>query len=236
MIFDVVLAPSEVDGACLAGRAVAVVDVLRATSTIIEALSNGARAVIPVDTVENAVRAATGIGRDEVLLGGERQGRLIDGFDLGNSPLEYSASRVAGKTLVMTTTNGTRALLAGSAGARCVVAAFLNVTAVVDALADEEDVVLLCAGRAGRFALEDAACAGLIGRRLVERRPLEPTDGGRAAIALAGRLGKSPDGFLRETAAARNLHRLDLDRDVEFCATLDRYTCVPEMHDRRITV
>jgi len=234
--FDVVLAPAELGAARLAGRTVAVIDVLRATSTIVEALASGARAVIPVDTVERAVRTAAEIGRGDVVLCGERGGLPIEGFHLGNSPLEFNPPKVNDRTLVMTTTNGTRALLAGSAGERCMVAAFLNLAAVTEALLDEEDVVLLCAGRAGRFALEDAICAGLIGRRLVERRPLDPTDGGRAAIVLAGRFGESPDGFLSSTAAARNLLSLGMAGDIEFCGMLDRHTCVPEMRELRITI
>lgn len=236
MRFDVVLAPAELQAARLGGRTIAVVDVLRATSTIVEALANGARAVIPVDTVERAVRTAAEIGRDNVVLCGERGSLPIEGFHMGNSPLEFGAERVGDRTLVMTTTNGTRALLAGSAGGRCLVGAFLNLAAVAEALLDEEDVVLLCAGREGRFSLEDAICAGLIGRRLAERRPLDPTDGGRSAIVLAGRFGESTDGFLGRTAAARNLIGLGMGRDVEFCGMLDRHTCVPEMRDLRITI
>jgi 2-phosphosulfolactate phosphatase len=228
-----VFTPGEVDGAKLAGRTIVVIDVLRATSTIIEALSNGARAVIPVDTVERAVRTAAEIGRDEVLLCGERGSRPIEGFALGNSPLEFTADRVAGKTLVMTTTNGTQALLAGAAGRRCVIAAFLNASAVTTSLAEEEDIVLYCAGREGRFALEDAVCAGWIGRRLAERGGMRGTDSARAAMGLALSLGRPPLRFLRRTAGGAQLRKLGLSRDVEFCAVIDRHGRVPEMRDRR---
>jgi len=230
---DVVFTPAEADAAKLAGRTVVVIDVLRATSTIVEALANGARAVIPVDTVERAVRTASEIGRGDTLLCGERGSKLIEGFHLGNSPLEFTAEHVAGKTLVMTTTNGTMALLAAGAARRCVLGAFLNATAVTAALAEEDDAVLLCAGREGRFALEDAVCAGWIGRRMAQRGRTRATDSARAAMRLASRLGRPPLRFLRRTAGGAQLRRLGLGRDVEFCGAIDRHTSVPELRDRR---
>ena len=236
MTLDVVFTPNEIEAAKLAGRVIVVVDVLRATSTIIEAMANGARAVIPVDTVEKAVRTAAEIGRAEVMLCGERGTKPIEGFPMGNSPGEFTAEKVAGKTLVMTTTNGTPALLAGASGKRCLVAAFLNAAEVTATVKDEDDVVIVCAGRAGRFALEDAVCAGLIGRRLSAIRPLRSTDGARAAIRLASRLGNPPLRFLRRTAAGAQLRTMGLARDVEFCGSLDRYAHVPELRDRRIPI
>jgi 2-phosphosulfolactate phosphatase len=233
---DVVFTPGEVDGAKLAGRAIVVIDVLRATSTMIEALSNGARAVIPVDTVERAVRTAGEIGRNEVLLCGERESKPIEGFQLGNSPQEFTPERVTGKTLVMTTTNGTQALLAGEAGRRCLIGAFLNARAVTQTLVEEPDVVLFCAGREGRFAMEDAVCAGLIGRQLAESCSIRGTDSARAAMRLANSLGQPPLRFLRRTAAGWQLRKLGLSRDVEYCGVLDRYARVPEFRDRRITL
>jgi 2-phosphosulfolactate phosphatase len=230
---DVVFAPAEIEAAKLAGRTIVVIDVLRATSTIIEALSNGARAVIPVDTVERAVRTAAEIGRDEVLLCGERGAKPIAGFQLGNSPLEFTAERVAGKTLVMTTTNGTQAMLAAGAARRCMIGAFLNADAVTAALAGDDDVVLLCAGREGRFALDDAVCAGWIARRLAQRGSVRRTDGTRAAIRLASHLGKPPLRFLRRTAHGAHLRRLGLGRDVDFCGEVDRWQSVPQLRDRR---
>ena len=236
MKLDAVFAPAEIEGSRLTGRAIAVIDVLRATSSIVTALANGARAVIPVDTVERAVHRASEMGSDDAVLCGERGSRPIEGFRLGNSPAEFSEANVRGRTLVMTTSNGTRALLAGSAGSRCIVAAFLNVSAAATALADEEDVVLLCAGRVGRFSLDDAVCAGLIARRLAARDGVESSDGALAAIVLAAEWGDSIGGMLRSTAAGRQLESLQLEGDVAYCGTLDRYAHVPEMNAGRITL
>src|SRR5688572_25556818 len=126
MKVDVYFAPTELTDRSLAGTVVAVVDVLRATSTIVEAIANGARAILPAADMDDALRLAQTIGRSEVLMCGERGARKIEGFDLGNSPLEFTSEVVADKLVVMTTTNGTRALIAGQTADRCIVAGFLN--------------------------------------------------------------------------------------------------------------
>ena len=236
MNLDVLFSRAEIEGTKLAGRTVAVIDVLRATSTLIEALAHGARAVIPVDTVERAVRTAAEIGKGDVLLSGERGSLPIEGFHFGNSPAEFTEERVSGKTLVMTTTNGTAALLAAASAKRCVIAAFLNADAVASALGDGDDATLICAGKEGRFALEDAVCAGLIARRMSAAKRVRGTDSARAAMRLASRLGHPPLRFLRRTTAGVQLRNLGLSRDVDFCGLLDRYGHVPEMRDRRVTL
>lgn len=167
MKLDVVFTPGEL-GASVGQRTVVVIDVLRATSTILEALVNGARDVLPVESVEQAVRKAQELGREQVILCGERDVERVEGFDLGNSPLEYVPERVRGKTLVLTTTNGTRAILLGAGGTDCLIASFLNATATAERVVrSATDVLILCAGREGRFSLEDAVCAGVIDRKSV---------------------------------------------------------------------
>jgi 2-phosphosulfolactate phosphatase len=140
----------------------------------------------------------------------------------------------------MTTTNGTRAILLGSGGARCLVGSFLNAGAsAAELLAAEADVLLLCAGREGRFALEDAVCAGVIARELrrrLERSRIEMNDAARAALLLAQRFAGRLPSFLPRTAAGRHLVRLGRHDEIEFCATLDRYDTVPRVQDRRITL
>jgi 2-phosphosulfolactate phosphatase len=237
---DVVFTPAELGGAGVGQRTVVVIDVLRATSTVLEALVNGARDVLPVESVEQAVRKAQEIGRDQAILCGERDVERIGGFELGNSPLEFVPEKVAGRTLVMTTTNGTRAILLGSAGNRCLIGSYLNAHATAAALAQGgNDALLLCAGREGRFALEDAVCAGIIARETLRldgsRRP-EMNDAARAAALLARRFGDRLPEFLPRTAAGRHLVRMGRRDEVEFCATRDRYEQVPRVQDRRITL
>lgn len=235
MTLDVAFTPTEVDKTRLQEQTVVVIDVLRATSTIVEALSNGARAVIPVATVEAARETAAGLDGD-VIVCGERGGVAIDGFDLGNSPREFEPATVEGRTLVMTTSNGTDALLAAEPAAAVLVGSLLNASAAAAAAAQSDDVLLLCAGRQSRFALDDAVCAGLIARRLAERTSTTLTDGTRAALVLAGRYDEAPGGFLRHTTAAESLRGVGLLEDVAFCEMLDRHAVVPRMRNRRITL
>lgn len=225
--------PAELPGG-VSERAVVVIDVLRATSTITHALVNGARSVLPVGGVDEAARKAEQIGRDAVTLCGERDTQPIRGFDLGNSPLEFTAERVAGKTLVMTTTNGTTALLAAAGATRCYVGSLLNLTALAERLVEEQaDTLLLCAGREGAFAAEDALCAGRLLR--IMRRAL-PQLVGNDAAAAAWRLARnsSTPRILGRSAAGRRLRELGRVEDIAFCAQEDRYDVVPVFDEHRI--
>ncbi|MFW5952261.1 MAG: 2-phosphosulfolactate phosphatase [Gemmatimonadota bacterium] len=242
MKLDVCFTPGELVGLELAERVV-VIDVLRATSTIVEALANGARAIFPVATADDAARIAQNIGRDSVLLCGERRGLPIEGFDLGNAPPEFTEERVSEKALVMTTTNGTRAFLAvaerqagiGEANGTSVLAAsFLNLAAVTGRLSDGGRVAVVCAGREGRFALEDAACAGLLIRSLESATSLELNDAAVAARSLAGDPARIP-ALLAGTAAGRRLTEIGREEDLAFCGEVDRRTVVPRFQDRKIT-
>ena len=168
------------------GAHVAVVDVLRATTTIAMALANGAAGVIPVAEPEDAIALGNRLGRDRVLLCGEREAMRIAGFDLDNSPASFTEAALAGKTVLITTTNGTRALHAVANAASVRTAALVNRTAVADALAHEDgDVVIVCAGDANGFALEDALGAGaLVDTLLTLIGDVELCDGARAAALL----------------------------------------------------
>lgn len=235
---DVFFSPGEIKRS-LAGRVVAVIDVLRATSTIVEALANGARTIFPAASMEDAVSLAQALGRKEVLLCGERRARRIEGFDLGNSPLEFTREAVANKTVVMTTTNGTPALNAGSASERCVVASFLNLSAVADDLSQrDERIVLLCAGREGGFSLDDALCAGALIRALRARRrePVRLNDAGLAAAALERRYRRRLATIISHTRAARQIVDAGLSEDIAYCLTEDRHGVVPVMSDRQVTL
>ncbi|HSJ25871.1 MAG TPA: 2-phosphosulfolactate phosphatase [Longimicrobiales bacterium] len=235
MRLDVAFTPGEVRNAGQRPMVV-VIDVLRATSTITNALANGARSVLPVGTVEDAARTAERIGRDAVVLCGERGCEPIRGFQLGNSPSEFTADQVAGKTLVMTTTNGTPALLAAHGAQRVYVASLLNVSAVAARIAAEtEETLIICAGREGAFAMEDALCAGLM-IRLV--RKVTGRVGGNDAALASVRLARSSvtPGQLARTAAGRRLHELGLGQDVKFCAQQDLHEVVPVLGEHRITL
>jgi 2-phosphosulfolactate phosphatase len=237
MKVDVYFAPTELTDRSLAGTVVAVVDVLRATSTIVEAIANGARAILPAADMDDALRLAQTIGRSEVLMCGERGARKIEGFDLGNSPLEFTSEVVADKLVVMTTTNGTRALVAGQTADRCIVGGFLNLSAVANELnAAGKPVVILCAGRDGSFSLDDALCAGSLIRAMQGSRKLrtELNDGAVAAAALERRYRAHLSAVMRRTSAARQIIEAGHEPDIAYCLTRDRHDVVPVMSDRQI--
>jgi 2-phosphosulfolactate phosphatase len=236
---DVYFTPGELAASELSSRIAVVIDVLRATSTIVEALANGARAIYPTQTADDAVQLAQVLGREDVLLCGERRGLKIPGFDLGNSPLEFTADRVAGKVLVMATTNGTPALSTCAGAKQVVIASLCNLDAVVAELAGAgEDVAVVCAGRERRFALEDALCAGMLARRLRERLQRAPRTNDAAAVAmtLARRASRRLEGWLQRSAAGRQLREIGLGDDVTYCATVDRHAVVPRLRERQITL
>lgn len=197
------------------------IDVLRATTTLTVALDHGARRVVPLASTAEAIAL-----RDRepgTLACGERDGRIVEGFDLGNSPAEYPASRVAGRTLAFASTNGSLALRAIARCRRRLAAAFVNAGAVLDALSGEAEVLVVCAGKLGRFALEDAACAGWLCARLAARGAV--LEGGAARLVAATAPGDAA-GVRRAVEGSshgRYLRTLgpEFVADVAFCAGLD---------------
>lgn len=236
MKIDTYFTTAEVDPQALAASVVVVIDVIRATTTMTEALANGARAIYPTASTEDAVRLAQSFGREDTVLCGERKGVKIEGFDLGNSPREFTAEAVRGKRLVMSTTNGTRALVAGAEGERLLVCALTNLGAVARTLADCERVAILCAGRDDEFSIEDALCAGALISRIGDAADGPPrlNDASRAALVLATSLQPNR-AVLADSAAGGVLSEIGLIDDLEVCADVDRHGIVPEMKDRAIT-
>jgi 2-phosphosulfolactate phosphatase len=230
MIIDVILTPAELPALAERdlGRMVCVVlDVLRATSTIVTALQNGAAAVIPVSEISEALE--TGRRRPDVLLGGERKGvkiRTAEGeFDFGNSPREYTPEKVRDKTIVSTTTNGTRALRA-CAGARLVLAAsFLNLGATVNYLGEKrfEHVLVVCAGTGENLALEDVLAAGALCESLLDiGAATELSDSAQIALAAFEKAQWNLPGTISKSVNARRLLAIpELSDDVEFCLQRD---------------
>jgi len=237
MKIDVHFTLTGVDPATLADATVVVIDVVRATTTIVEALANGAGGVFPTASTEEAVKLAASLGREDALLCGERKGVRVEGFDLGNSPGEFSSDVVTGKKLVMSTTNGTRALVTAAEAELVVVCAFTNLGAVSNFLSSAEDLVIVCAGRQDHFSYDDALCAGHLIRRILDALDEEPElgDAAMAARTLAGRIEPSR-AFLSRTAAGRGLAAIGLENDLDLCVEVDRHDIVPEMRDQTITV
>lgn len=232
----------EAEPAVVQEAVVAVVDVVRATTSMVEALAHGARSILPTAATEDAVRLAGSLGREDTLLCGERKGVKIEGFDLGNSPAEFTSEQVSGKRLVWTTTNGTAALAAVREAPRILVAALTNLRAVSDALAESEQVVIQCSGRGNRFSIDDALCAGHLVRLLVAGKSAETdpegprlNDAARASLALARAVAPSA-AFLATTAAGRALAEIGMAEDLEICAQVDRHAVVPRLVDQALTL
>jgi 2-phosphosulfolactate phosphatase len=234
-IVDVVWVPAELERLDIAEWSVAVIDVIRATTSILTALESGADRVIPAATDEEARRAYEELPAGTGLLCGERRGVKIEGYDLGNSPLEYADPSVSGKTLIYRTTNGTPAMRRAMAGRRLRLACFKNARATSDALVEDLEassagrgIVLVCAGRLGRVSMDDAWCAGhLVERVRAERGPVGLSDAARSAGQLARSLGPPTAARLAETSAGRALGLLGLADDLEVCADLDASRVVP---------
>ena len=221
----------------LTGSTVVVIDVLRATSSIVEALVNGAQGVYPARSTEEAIKLASSLGRDDALLCGESRGRMIEGFDLGNSPLEFSAASVAGKRLVMSTTNGTPAFFLAEDGVRVLCCSFTNLRAVASELLEADSIVVLCAGMEGLFSLDDAVCAGALAQCIRSDIGCEVTlnDAAMGAIemALTFRINSH---FLASTTTGQRLIEIGCREDLDLCAEVDRHSAVPEMKNRVIQV
>ncbi len=236
MKLEVFFTPDELAGAEIRDHVAIVIDVLRATSVMTQAIASGARAIYPAGSMEEAVRLGQNLDRSELILCGERRGLRIEGFDLGNSPLEFTAEAVGDRTLVMATTNGTPAMVAASAASRVYAASFLNLGAVVRAIGDAEAVTVICAGREKRFALEDVICAGMLAERVMKgRADVEVNEAATAAIALARALGTDLEAMMRDTAAGRQLIDIGQEHDIVYCAGVDQLDVVPRLEDRRIT-
>jgi 2-phosphosulfolactate phosphatase len=227
---DVVFTPDLLPFSDLTGKTVVVADILRATTTITFAVANGATAIAPVLTPEDAFRLAT--DQPNTLIGGERGGMKVDGFDLGNSPREYTEAVVSNRQIVLTTTNGTRTLQACRAAERVLVGSFLNLRATVNRLAQVEgELVFACSGREGGFCTEDTAFAGACVAAL---GGTQVTDAAETAKILYQTHHNDLFGMLRNCYHGRSLASIGLGEDLEFCAQMNLVDVVPHLVDGRI--
>ncbi len=240
MRIDVVFGAAAVLPGDVAGRVVGVIDVLRASSSIAAALANGAKAVIPLVSPDEVVMQAKAFERGDVRLAGERRMMPVPGFDLGNSPREFTRDAVEGKTVLLTTTNGTPAI-ASTQGARdVVIASYVNYTAVLTmlraALRGGTDITLVCAGQERQFALEDAGCAGRLVNNVAKRLASVATNDAAQACALIDRkYGDQVVRLLEASAHGRALAEAGFADDLAACASIDAFSVIPLYQERQIT-
>jgi len=224
---------AHLDELHLREKNVVVIDVLRSSTTIVTALANGAREVIPVASVENAVKISGSLFGDVTLRGGERQGKIIDGFNLGNSPLEYSQGTVQGKSIIYCTTNGTVAIVKAKYARNLVIGAFVNLSKVVEFIRElDQDVMIICAGNQlafGNFSLEDTVCGGMIIDEVIRMKghDIEFTDGSTAAHMLYKKHSKSLGKMIRSSSHGQYLKELGFSEDLELSARIDAFPVLP---------
>lgn len=229
------LLPDLVEPQQLAGKTAVVIDVLRATTTVVTALAHGAREVLPCLEIADARAKAAQF--ENPLLGGERGGLRIEGFQLGNSPAEYDERTVRDRTVIFTTTNGTRAMMRCKLAKRVLVAAFVNLSAICRELTGEREVEIVCAGTDGHVTREDTLLAGAIVDDLSQLTdlPLQTNDQADIAAdawrsAVGQMTGRSLLGqALRASLGGRNLIEIGHENDIDLAAEIDRFDLVAEL-------
>ena len=239
MRLDVFFTPNQVKVPDTQGRLVIIVDVLRASTTVATALGNGAKTVIPLEGPDEVISRSKEFARSQTLLAGEQKMHPISGFDLGNSPQAFTPEVVEGKTILITTTNGTRALL-GVQGARdIVIASYVNFTAVLAmmkvAASSDTDIAIICAGEEGSFTLEDAACAGRYVRAIPKRAALAVNDAAAASVLIEKKYGDNIAKVFKESTHGQALQSAGFGDDLAAAAEVDSYPVVPIWQDRQIT-
>jgi len=222
------------------GKICVVIDTLRATSVMITALNNGCEQIIPVAEVEQAMELKASMGESRTVLGGERNAQKLAGFDFGNSPLEYVETAVFGKTLVMTTSNGTQAILKAREAATMYMGAMINATTVAKALVSlKQDAVLLCAGTAGRFSIDDAVTAGYIINRIMKckgKQTIKLDDLGFVCLGLYDQNKKDLNALVSNASHYTLLKDLGMQDDIDYCLTPDTVNVLPRCEDGRISL
>ncbi len=221
----------------LRGKSAVIIDVLRATSTIITAVSNGAKKIIPVADMEGASRIARTMDANDFLLCGEKDGITIEGYHLGNSPQEYNPETVVDKTLIFNTTNGTKAIKKANLANRIYIGAFLNQQRILNAMKEHDDeVVLICSGWRGRFSLEDTLFAGsLLYHFFGGELPYKTKDGAKIAFSLFERYKEDLEETIAKSDHAYRLQNLVPEGDIAFCCEIDKFDVLPGMRDGLIT-
>lgn len=227
MKVDLIISADDIKQEKVIGKTIVVIDMLRATSVITTAISNGCNAVIPVLTIEEAIEIARK-DRKKYILGGERKALKIEGFDCANSPLEYKRSVVENKTLVITTSNGTRAIK-GSLGAKDIfIGALINAKAVANKLLNiNNDVVIVNAGTGGQFSMDDFICSGyIINCLLKEKQDIELADISKTAYYV---YKENPDilEFIKYASHYKRMEELNLKKDLDYCCRKDIIDIVP---------
>ena len=235
MKVDIVPCYTELDREEISNKVVIVIDVLRATSTIVTAIKNECSYVIPVESIEYAKKFKV-VLEEGCLLGGERNAVKIDGFDFSNSPLEYSKEKIKDKSIILTTTNGTRAIKKSDTAFKVLIGCFLNSSKVIDrAISFDRDIVLVNAGTNGKFSMDDFICSGYLVKLMKDKvKDVELTDIAYTAYYMV----ENEENFvktIRSAAHYRRMMDLGLEADFDYCMKKNIIDIVPEYKDGKIS-
>ena len=229
MKIDIIISADDIIESKIKDKIVVVIDMFRATSVIVTALSNGCKEVIPYLTIEETLEAASNLSRENYILGGERKAVKIEGFDLSNSPLEYTENTVKDKTVLITTTNGTRTLTESVCAKRVFIGAMINAKAVAQKLLEvNEDVVIINAGTNGNFSMDDYICSGyIINEMLNHDKDLELTDIAKTSNSIY-EANQDILSYVKQATHYSVMKSLKLDDDIQYCVKKSIIDIVPE--------
>ncbi|MBU2493854.1 MAG: 2-phosphosulfolactate phosphatase [Bacteroidetes bacterium] len=229
MKINVLLSPHNVDELYFSKKTTVVIDVLRATTVIITALENGAREVIPVISVDFAMKVSGNAFGGQTLLGGERNTTKIEGFNLGNSPSEYNSETVIGKSIILYTSNGSKAIVKAKFSENLFICSFKNLKAVAAHLAKlNNDIEILCAGSNGMFCIEDTVCAGKLINEICDvSNDVELTDAAKASVVLNDSSGDSIFEMLKKSEHGQKLISNGFEDDLNECAEFSVSDVIP---------
>ncbi|QGU93999.1 2-phosphosulfolactate phosphatase family protein [Clostridium bovifaecis] len=235
MKIDIIISVDDIKKEKIKGKTVVIIDMLRATSVIVTALANGCNDVIPVIDIEEAKRLAS-INREIYILGGERNSVKIEGFDFSNSPLEYVRNIVKGKTLIITTTNGTKAIH-GALGAKSIlIGALINAKAVAQkAIELDNDLVIINAGTHGEFSMDDFICSGYIIDCILNNSDTKLSDIATTAHYVYTQ-NTDMINFLSKANHYNFLVNLGLEKDIEYCCKKDIIPIVPQCDSNSFSI
>lgn len=236
MRIEVIPFAAAIDNNTVENKTVVVIDVLRATSVMITALKNGAKEVLPTVTIEDANLVSQSLKPGSFLFCGERNAKKIEGFNMGNSPLEYSPEKVKNKTIILSTTNGTRALHACGRAKEIFIGAFLNVKAIVKKVKNCDTLVLACSGTNNKFSLDDGMCAAIIIDELSKVNTILLDDLGRTLLQNWRNSSRNLNEILKACFHLNYLLEKGYEKDVNYCLQLNSHDIVPFFKNQKITI
>jgi len=234
---DLFLSRAEIQQNLLKDRLVVIIDVLRASTSMITALANGCRGIIPVSETNQAKKLAQNFPPESILLCGERNEVLIPGFDLSNSPLEYTVDKVNGKKIIFTSSNGSKLFDYVQSAQKTIVAGFVNISTVSKFIIESKlDAAILCAGKNGQFGLEDVVCGGMIVDKMVDLKTdiSNLNDGAIAALAMYRSFAENITGMMYQASHGKRLIEIGQEVDLITCGKIDSIEMIPILNGNEL--